>query len=882
MADAIVAIAVVTDCSLVVSQEWDFLFKNYIYQLFQRLHGGVQGGSPQIRLAFITYGTATARPGPIVCRRFFAPLMDVLKEMKEIPSSFGMGTLASGGGKGTAALEALVAATEMFDLLTTAVDTSQERRTLQPQSVNGTIPKSQVVAMRHIIHVAALAPDSSKRPLRNNSPAFDDTTWETLSDELKKRDIKWSMILPRQPLTRLVELHAKVEAEDSIAPWFQTRSTDSLYLVGLPRKVLERQALERKRTGAGESPSTPEPKRAKISGPGSQVSPIVSNSTPPRVAPAPVIAPKTNSSPIPSPVQPQAPTTPAMRSQQPAVKPSPSQAGVPGQRRPKEATLEEIEAHMKVVEADIRAIQERLPGLERGGLQEHMQKARLVLAQKMLSFDQLKQARVILLKRRQEQNAISDKGNSAGADMASMLQQSQAGLSMPNQNTAGLLYGQSINNNLGQSFPSGLPMGAHLMQGMQGSGNVQLPPSATPAAATDVDIQVQMQKLLDQRNNARQQDTGGAPQPAANSGQPAPQGQRMRTMWQGTIAVVSGNTLQTKFDVQVLSAVVLDAHTWPSMLQVRPAFMTTREELQMYLKAQPAILCHIHPLKPPVRPEVNVVRYEQVTQLLLTKNAYAHASWTHPADSRKHINFLIITLTTANEKRTFGAYWISDGPASLPSRQPGASPASASGPGGPKLDLSQLPAELQQRLLQIPPEKRAEIIQQMRARRAAVMQQARPMPHPSNQPGPSSQPLSQMGNPNVGNLFPGNNATNYMRMDGGGMQGRASNTGNGLPGMNSQNAFNFDPGNITQNQHGMGMNPNMGMPQGMGVNMNMGMGMGMGDGMGQNFGLQGGMAPQHQQQSGGNPAFPQGGVSFEMLQSFMQRNAEGGSAGAGS
>ncbi|KZT21982.1 hypothetical protein NEOLEDRAFT_1244149 [Neolentinus lepideus HHB14362 ss-1] len=862
MAEPILAVTVVADCSLAVSQDWDYIFKWYLFPIFDRLYGGTQAGAMQLRLGIVTYGTARTRPGPIVCKRFFSPLAEVLKEMKEKPRRFGTGTIASGGGKGTAALEGLVAATEMFDLLTAAIASSQERKPLQHQSLNHTPPKLQVITARHIIHIAALPPDGAKRPLRNNSPSLDNTTWDTLPEVLYKRGIKWSMILLQQSLTRFVDLHAKAEANDALPPWFQMRPTDTLRLVGLPQKISKR---------PGEPSTTPEPKRARITGPGSQASPNVSNASPPKVAPTPPsIAPKTNSSPAP------APATPTFRQQQPVVKTSPQQPPGQGQARAKHMTVDQVEEAMKRIEMELRAIGDRMPNLEREGPPERLQQARTFLNKKRLFYEQLKVAHTAMTKSKQNQGVSPGKGTGGGAEhvpVGNVPQQLQTGPSMPTHNTAGPSHGPSYNTN-NHPFSSGLPMGAHLLQGMQGNDNVQQAANPAPAAMSEVDIQVQMQKLLDQRNNSRHQDVGSVPQPAANpsqsQAQPPQQGSRVRATWQGTIWV-TGGTLETKFDVEVFSASVLDTRVWPSVMKVVPALMTTRDELQIYLKTIRATLCQVHPLKPPARAEVNVYRYDQVTNLLLTRNAYALATWTHPGDNQKCLNFLIVTLT-GNEKKTFGAFWDSDGPPNVPRRLPATVPT-------PKMDPNQISMNARQQLLQIPPERRAAVIQQLIAKRSMMQSQIQ---HLQNQAGSSSQPMQQMGNPSVANPFTGNNMATFMNMDGGGVQGMAPNPGNAMQGLNPQGGFNFNPSTILaqsqpQNQQGMGGNPNMGMSQGMGPNMNMGMGMG------QNFSLPGGIAPQHQRQPSGNGGFPQGGmgnVSLEMIQSFMQRNAEGGGEGS--
>jgi hypothetical protein len=64
-------------------------------------------------MAFVTYATADTRPSPLLCKRFFADLQPVTKEIKEEPGNLGIGQTTSGGSRGMAALEGLVAAIEV-------------------------------------------------------------------------------------------------------------------------------------------------------------------------------------------------------------------------------------------------------------------------------------------------------------------------------------------------------------------------------------------------------------------------------------------------------------------------------------------------------------------------------------------------------------------------------------------------------------------------------------------------------------------------------------------------------------------------------------------------------------------------------------------------
>lgn len=61
----------------------------------------------------MTYGAADTRPLPLISKRYFAPLSQVTKVLREDPSGLGIGQTNSGSGRGLSALEGLVAAIEV-------------------------------------------------------------------------------------------------------------------------------------------------------------------------------------------------------------------------------------------------------------------------------------------------------------------------------------------------------------------------------------------------------------------------------------------------------------------------------------------------------------------------------------------------------------------------------------------------------------------------------------------------------------------------------------------------------------------------------------------------------------------------------------------------
>lgn len=89
-----------------------------------------------------------------------------MKDSEEI-QQLGLGSTSSGGTTGMAALEGIVAAIELFDTLASSFKFTRK------------MPS-------HILHITASFPDNAKHPQANSSPALDETTWETLPDELSK------------------------------------------------------------------------------------------------------------------------------------------------------------------------------------------------------------------------------------------------------------------------------------------------------------------------------------------------------------------------------------------------------------------------------------------------------------------------------------------------------------------------------------------------------------------------------------------------------------------------------------------------------------------------------------------------------------------------
>lgn len=86
--------------------------------------------SPQMRVAFITYGTQGT---PLVCKNFFTELPPVMAALREDTTKLGIGQTTYGGSMGMAALEGFVAALEvrLFSIRTTRTDHSSAVRYIE-------------------------------------------------------------------------------------------------------------------------------------------------------------------------------------------------------------------------------------------------------------------------------------------------------------------------------------------------------------------------------------------------------------------------------------------------------------------------------------------------------------------------------------------------------------------------------------------------------------------------------------------------------------------------------------------------------------------------------------------------------------------------------
>lgn len=272
----VLAVACVIDASLALAAEWTRVFTAYILPILKRLNEAYSGHN--FRLGIVTYGTADH---PLVSKRFFFLPNVVMKELREEPGNLGIGTV--NGVRGLSALEGMVAAIESFDML--------------HNSLPG--PKDGRIHVSHIIHIAGSPPDSAQRPTCNAFPHLDSVSWDTLPVELKKRKINLSLVTLQQ-IQQFQDVQSATSAPTpQTIPWFTVYAPHTLMLSGFPPLSHVQTPKLNAAKRPNESPQTPDTKRQKVGeksspalGPRAPGGPI-GQRPPSRQVPTPSVLPST-------------------------------------------------------------------------------------------------------------------------------------------------------------------------------------------------------------------------------------------------------------------------------------------------------------------------------------------------------------------------------------------------------------------------------------------------------------------------------------------------------------------------------------------------------------------------------------------------------------
>ncbi|KAJ7644419.1 hypothetical protein FB45DRAFT_897863 [Roridomyces roridus] len=637
-----VAVAFVVDASSALAAEWGAVL-NYVMQMLRRLSDAQAPGS-KMRVAFVTYGT---QGSPLVCRNFFMELGSFVNAFRD-ESSLGIGqTIYGGGDMGMAALEGFVAALELFDTLGLS---------------------ASPVPPQHIIHVAASLPDDSERPQCNLCPSLDFVTWDSLPAEIKRRNIHLSSISLRPNLDKFSTLHS-LSTTSPMPPWFSVKPQHTVLLSGYPTKGLKR---------PGEplaAEKTPDPKRAKISPPNTNTSPNLAQSSPvPAIATTP-----------PKITPPSAP--PSVNSTATAVPPPSAPPSALPMHRFTQQQVNQLQIAYRAAETPVRALEAAISEARARGDTAAVESFTAQWTEKNVIYTKLKQSIAAMLNQqrmiyRAQQMAAAQQGQSMagqtqqGVQAAPGSQQASDGphqqiippqpvptpqstndhhLNTPDTNDNAMPPQPSSNLSESpghmRSLSGGMPRNPNLMP-------ANMPTNPAGGAPSPL-IQQQMQKMLEQKERARQ--TGAAMRNAP----PVWQGP---ITWSGTNPAGEPRQISTFVVASSVNPDACHATTWPTSLTLtiaeKPA--VTMQSLQVWMRRVEPAICTFAANPTAPNSVNNEMGYKALVALLVSKNLYFVSSWQLP-NGKVSNNVLFFPVQGAG---LVGAFFPLNGIPDLPQGDP--------------------------------------------------------------------------------------------------------------------------------------------------------------------------------------------------------------------
>ncbi|KAK0204626.1 hypothetical protein DFS33DRAFT_1321669 [Desarmillaria ectypa] len=717
--ESTIAVAFVVDASLSLAAQWHLVIGQYVAPMLKRLSESNPGF--RFRMAFVSYGTADTRPTPLLCKRFFADFQPVTKLIKEEPSKLGVG-LSSSGTHGMSALEGFVAAVEMFD-------------TLQSCYIP---PDPNRPPLYHIFHIASSPPDHLEFPQHNQLPELDHITWDTLPAELQKRNINLSIINLDSSLTKFSELQSSAASGQKVMPWFPVRPQHALCLSGFPvHQAAPPKTTPQKRPHEVISvdDKSPDAKRVRLSQSSEKPAPTITVAP---TRPPPPSQPVVANNPI-----------------QPPPQNMPPQIPVPGPQqlldrfRQEEAKMRELNKAM--VEARGRGEIARAEAIRQEMSKRIPQHQKL----RQVVFTMLRAPQMAAMRQQLMQGQLANQGNAATAtaNPATETLKAPQGSSPAQGTTAAFPPNDGPNPPTNNFVP---PQGMHIRSvsnpGEVGQGfnaaRIQMSPSAA----------AQMQKVIEQQNRTGQpppQHLGVGPSkgspnmmvnmppssitsappmnmmsagdhPPSNAAQPPqPQSQpSVKTpVWQGTLRW-SGVDSNGKREMQVhvvafaQNPAECHANTWPSSFMLTPTAQpaVSTQDLQVWVKKTQPALCTFAAQPRIADPKTNELHYRSLIALLLNKKVYAIAAWTRPSGAQDP-NALLFPI---NAQGLVGAFFPLNGIPELPkSTNPNSNPNSVP----PNFPIQ---SNMMASLAKLPPEQRNALMaqfaiaQRVRAAQAAA------------------------------------------------------------------------------------------------------------------------------------------------------------------
>ncbi|KAG7089645.1 hypothetical protein E1B28_011307 [Marasmius oreades] len=250
-----IAVVFVIDTSVALGSQWLHVLSSYISPLFRRLIELNPNRTIRIGIVVYTLPDMTTY-SPIIHKKFLGDFTQIADILKKDAHKIGLGSTLSGDKTGMPALEGVVAAIEMLDALTISSPSTSPGR---PITLN-------------IFHITAVVPDKTTSPQWNELDSLDHITWETLPSELLTRKIHLSSVI----LNSDTSIYTKLHASGSTPAWFQTRPSHTILLPSYFSTALP-QALKRP-ADTPVADKAPAQKRPRLPGVPSS-SPLVANST---------------------------------------------------------------------------------------------------------------------------------------------------------------------------------------------------------------------------------------------------------------------------------------------------------------------------------------------------------------------------------------------------------------------------------------------------------------------------------------------------------------------------------------------------------------------------------------------------------------------------
>ncbi|KAH9972747.1 hypothetical protein BGW80DRAFT_1560786 [Lactifluus volemus] len=182
-------IVILLDKSCLLFMVWD-----QIPGLCRELFVDPSGSTPKPLVGYVVCGPSGTNSSPVLIK----PFAEDGHELLGHPSALGIGGSTTETTSGMSILEGYAA----------AIETNAEHKELFSY---------------HLWHVAAEKPDGNMHPIWNNTPALDSLTWETLLDEVEKRNINYLMrVVQPSPAFEVFDANSGGPA----TPWFDTIPLD--------------------------------------------------------------------------------------------------------------------------------------------------------------------------------------------------------------------------------------------------------------------------------------------------------------------------------------------------------------------------------------------------------------------------------------------------------------------------------------------------------------------------------------------------------------------------------------------------------------------------------------------------------------------------------